>query len=126
MEDIIALLGEILQLVRVSKGSIQLECGLVYRILQLGVNYKLGNTVAYGEAGFEDSLQDINTTLLTPGATAHGNYMLCRTKDALSRDPFFDLRSCICNCQFWYCIPQRSRSCNLKFGFSCVYFEEAQ
>ena len=93
MEDIIALLGEILQLERVSKGSIQLEYGLVYRIPQLGVNYMLENTVAYGEARFEGSVQDINTTLLPPGATAHGNYMLCRTKDALSRDPFFDPRS---------------------------------
>lgn len=55
---------------RVSKEDIQSETGFIYRILHVCVDYMFGNTVPYGEARFKGSMQDANTKLLAPSATA--------------------------------------------------------
>lgn len=50
----------------------------------MGVNNIFGNTVPYGEWGFNSSKQDADTTLLPPCATAHGDDGLRHIADALS------------------------------------------
>lgn len=73
VEDVIALLVEVLELL-IGAGVSKRRQGdriwiAQYRIFEMGVEHRFGNTVPAGEARFEGSVQNTDTSLSAPSAT---------------------------------------------------------